>query len=441
MSSLRTRLLAAATVVLTVFVGVTGAALIEANQERALLAQEDRMQGLVYSLLGAADVGPAGEIVLPEGALTEPRLLNPASGLEARIFDDRNTQVWRSPSALAIPVSPTPLPVGQARFTTPATREEQFRLDYAVLWYGEGDTPFRFTFQVSEAAEGFFLSEAGFARRLWLWLLVPAGILVLAQLAVLSWALRPLRRMEAEVNALEEGIKDRLDPGYPAELEPLQRALNALLAAEQDRRQRYSDALGDLSHSLKTPLAAARTLLANPALDRIAVGEHLDRMDRIIRYHLGRAVARAAGALKAPQPVAPVIRRLGGTLAKVHVAKHLKLAYAFAADCHARIDEDALFELLGNLFDNACKWARHEVCIALVCDGDNTFVTIDDDGPGFPDEDLSHWLERGARADQRQDGQGFGLSVAYDILRSVGGGLELARSPAGGARVRVRLPG
>lgn len=441
MNSLRTRLLAAATVVLTVFVGVTGAALIEANRERAILAQEERMQGLVYALLGAADVGPAGEIVLPDEALTDPRLLTPASGLEARIFDGRNVQVWRSPSALALPVSPAPLPVGQARFATPPARESQFRLDYAVLWYGEGDTPFRFTFQVSEAAEAFFLSEAGFARRLWLWLLVPAGILVVAQLTVLAWALRPLRRMEAGLKALEAGQKDRLDPGYPKELEPLRRALNALLAAEQGRRQRYSDALANLSHSLKTPLAAARTLIGNPRLDRAALGDHVERMDRIIRYHLGRAAAGAPGGLQAPQPVAPVLRRLGDTLAKVYAAKDLELALALDTGCRARLGEDALFELLGNLLDNACKWARAEVRVAVACEQGDTMVTIDDDGPGFPDDDLPRWLNRGARADQQRDGQGIGLSVAYEILRSAGGDLDLARSPAGGARVRVRLPG
>ena len=272
-------------------------------------------------------------------------------------------------------------------------------------------------------------------------MLVPAGTLLLAQLGVLAWALRPLRRMEAEVKALEGGRQERLGTGYPQELKPLQRALNAFLAAEKGRRQRYSDALGDLSHSLKTPLAAARSLLANPGLDRTAVGEHLDRMDRIIRYQLGRAAAGAPGALQAPQPVAPVIRRLGSTLAKVHVAKGLNLHYALDDDCAARIGEDALFELLGNLFDNACKWARSEVRIALACKDGDTLITIDDDGPGFPDADLGRWLTRGARADQRQEGQGIGLTVANDILGAVGGSLELERSPARGARVRIRLSG
>lgn len=440
MNSLRTRLLTAASLVLTVFVAVTGAALIQANRERALLAQQQRMEGLVYSLLGAADVGPEGDVVLPAEALTEARFLQPASGLAARIFDGHGNLVWRSRSALMVPVPPAPLKVGESQFVAPENRDGQFRLDYAIRWYSDEDASYRFNFQVTEAADAFFISETGFARRLWLWLLLPAVILLIAQLGVLTWALRPLRHMAVEVKALEAGRKERVDAEYPRELKPLQRALNALLTAEEVRRQRYTDALADLSHSLKTPLAAVRTLLDKPSLERAAIDEHLGRMDRIIRYQLGRAAAGAPGALQAPHPVAPVVRRLGNTLAKVHAAKRLRIDYELDDACTARIGEDALFESLGNLLDNACKWGDKQVRITLHCGNSDAIITVDDDGPGFPDADLERWTVRGARADQRREGQGIGLTVANDIIRASGGRLELARSPAGGARVRVRLP-
>ena len=440
MISLRTRLLAAASVVLAVFVAVTGVALIEANCERAQLAQRERMQGLVYGLLGAADVGPSGELSLAAEVLAEPRFRQPASGLEAAVFDAGGGLVWQSPSMLEHPTPPDALPVGKWRFRPPAADTGHFRLDYAVRWYNEQDTAFRFVLRVREEGDAFFVAEAGFARRLWFWLLLPATVLLLAQLAVLAWALRPLRVMEHELKALEAGRQDRLLGAYPKELGPLRNAFNAMLTTEERRRQRFSDALADLSHSLKTPLAAARALVAKDSAAQEPIDEHLDRMDSIIRFQLARAAMEAPGLLAAPLAVESVIRRLGATLLKVHAERGIALEYELASGCTARIGEDALFELLGNLLDNACKWARHRVAIAVNCDGSGTRITIDDDGPGFPEDDLARWIERGARADQQLEGQGIGLAVASDILRAAGGRLALQRSPSDGARVVIHLP-
>lgn len=440
MNSLRARLLAAATLTLTVFVAVTGVALIEANRERALLAQQERMQGLVYGLLGAADVNPSGEFSLAVETLAEPRLLRPASGLEATVFDDSGTPVWRSPSSFAAASLTIPPAVGDARFEAPETAEGRFTLDYGVRWYSDDNAAFRYTIRVSDDAAAFFVAERAFAQRLWLWLLVPSAALLLAQLAILAWALRPLRRMEREVSGLQTGHQQRLGGGYPRELKPLRDSLNALLDAERSRRRRYSDALGDLSHSLKTPLAAARSFLAQTNVKPDAVAGQLDRMNRIIRYQLARAAAQAPGIMQPPVTVLPVARRLCDTLSRVYPARALHLTQEPGHDCTARIEEDALFELLGNLLDNACKWARRDVRVTIACHNDHTRIDVDDDGPGFPDTEVARWLARGARADQQHEGQGLGLAVCHDVLRSVGGELALEKSPAGGARVIVRLP-
>jgi len=440
MTSLRTRLLAAASVVLALFVVITGFALAEANRERAVLAQLERMRGLVYALLGAAEVDDTGAMTVIPEILGEPRFVQPASGLEAVVFDARGHAVWHSPSALGPPLESAALPVDEWRFTRAESGKERFALGYGVRWY-IGDQVFRFTLQVSEDAGDFFGAEAAFERRLWLWLGVPTVMLLLLQLAVVTWAIRPLRHMAEEVRALERSEQQRVTGRYPRELMPLKGALNTLLSAEQTRVRRHRDALEDLAHSLKTPLAATQVLTGRIVADqRQPIQEQLERMDDIIRYQLTRAAAKVTTGLHPAVSVAPVAQRLRDTMAKVHAQKELTLRIDGDPACTARIDEDALFEVVGNLMDNACKWARREVVVAVACNEGGTRIQVDDDGPGFPDTDLAQWLERGTRADRRQAGQGLGLSVAYDILRAAGGNLELSRSPSGGARVSLVLP-
>ena len=440
MISLRGRLLAASTTVIAVFVAVTGFALISANHERALIAQQERMKGLVYGLLGATDIGAEGELELFGEGRVDPRFAQPLSGLDAAIYGEAGELLWQSLSAGSDDGPPLRLGVDQWRFVPAQAADDRFVLGYGVRWY-DADRALLLTFEVTEDATVFFAEKAAFAQRLWLWLLIPSGLLLLLQLAVLSWALGPLRHMARELRSLEQGRQQALGGAYPQEIAPLARAVNALLQAEQTRRQRFQNALGDLSHSLKTPLAAARALLEKSSPDASGeTAEQLERMERIIRFQLARATARAPAAFLPPIPATPVIGRLCRTLGKVHADRRIRLRCDEASACTARIGEDELFEVVGNLLDNACKWAAATVEITLDCADGTTRILIDDDGPGFPDTDLARWLERGARADQHREGQGLGMASAQDILQAAGGRLSLDRSPLGGARILIRIP-
>lgn len=439
MISLRMRLLATASLVLAVFGAITAAGLTEANRDRALQAQEDQLRGLIYALLGATDLTVDGSLYVSTETLADPRFRQQGSGLAALIADPEGHTVWRSPSLLPIDPPLQLAPVGEWQFMPANSSQDAFNLAYGIRWLDEDDVAYRFTVVVAEHAAPFFTEQDAFIRQLWLWLSIPVGGLLLAQLAVLAWALRPLKRLEREVETLEAGHQVRVEGTYPGELKPLQRALNSLLDAEGSRRQRYSDALGDLSHSLKTPLAAARTLLSRKPLEAALVDEQLGQMERTIGFQLRRTTAPAS-LLSPPIEVGPVLERLTGTLKRVHEDKGLAIHLDAPTTCAARMDEDALFESLGNLLDNACKWARSAVHTTLSCDSQGSVVVIEDDGPGFPDTDLATWLERGARADAQLEGQGIGLAVSQDILRSAGGALHLARAAGGGARVEVRLP-
>ncbi|MDX1345506.1 MAG: ATP-binding protein, partial [Sedimenticolaceae bacterium] len=312
-------------------------------------------------------------------------------------------------------------------------------MGFGFRWLAESGGQ-QFTIQVDETMDNFAERKRAFQRKLWSWLLVPAGLLLLIQLAVLAWVMRPLKLLANEIRELEQGRGDQVDGRYPKELHPLQAALNTLLRQERTRRERYRQALDDLAHSLKTPLAVIRNLVheKNTEADR-EVSEQALRMQEIISRQLGRAAGQSRALLAAPvevlEPLGAVIR----SLQKVYVDKGLEFRVDLENDLAVRIDRADLLDVLGNLLDNACKWARRQVEVTgLEMDG-FVEIRISDDGPGFP-EDAARMLERGLRADSKQEGQGLGLALVREIVTAAGGSIELVDRHGEGACVRLLLP-
>jgi two-component system sensor histidine kinase PhoQ len=218
--------------------------------------------------------------------------------------------------------------------------------------------------------------------------------------------------------------------------------LNALLDNAESHLARYRNALGDLAHSLKTPLAVLRGALDTPTPDeetKAAMREQIERMNRIVEYQLKRAAASGRSHLTPPVSVAEKTRQLVSALNKVYADK--------AIDCRAEIDPDLIFhgdegdllEILGNLADNAFKWSRRRVQLDARRAGDGRLeLRVDDDGPGIPAEVAERLLERGERADPSVPGHGLGLAIVNSIVRAYGGRLILESSPLGGAAIIVR---
>lgn len=449
--SLHARLLIAATLVLTAFLGLTGLALDRAFQASAQTAVRDRLQGYVYVLLAAADIGPDGVLELPV-TLPDARFSTPASGLYAEVTANRGPMRWRSRSAigLAAPL-PTQLPPGQWRFLRirSAAGEPLFALGFGVSWEG-GHGARDYTFAVAENLAGFRAQVARFRRSLWGWLAAAAAVLLAAQGAILHWGLAPLRRVTRDLAAIEEGRRERLEGRYPRELRGLTGNLNSLIAGERRQRARYRDALADLAHSLKTPLAVLRGALSGAGTSaeerRASALEAAARMNQIIDYQLQRAAASGRSTLMAPVDVARAARRVAGGLAKVYQDKGVSWdVYIDDGVCFYG-DEGDLMELLGNLADNAFKWCRQRVQIRaqalLPTSGRRAGLRlrIEDDGPGIAAEAHARVLQRGERADSAVGGQGIGLAVVADIVRAYDGRLELGASALGGAAVEVTLP-
>ncbi len=234
----------------------------------------------------------------------------------------------------------------------------------------------------------------------------------------------------------------------PRELTGLAANLNALLTSERQRVERYRNTLGNLAHSLKTPLAVMRSgaTLPDPQARQRLLDEQIDRMDEIVQHQLKRAAATGASVVgQSAVDVRPMLAELRSTLLKVYGGKDLLIEIDCPPSAQFAGDRGDLFELLGNLCDNACKWCRSRVRVRVerlagAAQAARLRISVEDDGVGVAEQDRQRILERGMRADEEVPGQGLGLAMVKEIVALYEGTLAIESSPLGGARIAVLLP-
>jgi two-component system sensor histidine kinase PhoQ len=443
MRSLNARVTVGGAIVLAVFIALSAFALERAFRDSARSSRQERLLAQVYLLMAAAEVDPQGKLTLANGP-SEPRLDQPASGLYASIVDGSGQLVWRSRSTLSVDAPPGPtLSAGERRFEESEADGGFFIESFGVTWATSGGS-YPFTFSVAEDLKPYRDQLAVYRHSLWTWLGIMAALLLGAQWATLRWGLRPLRRVADELTRLEKGEQGQLAGDYPAEIRRLTDNLNTLLAHERARQKRYRDALADLAHSLKTPLALMRSAIGEAGSDTKSaqtLDEQVDRMDRIVAYQLQRAAASGRSELLTPQPLRPAVERICAALGKVYADKRVTVECKIDSTLAFRGDEGDLTEMLGNVLDNAFKWARARIRVSAANTHDRLRIEVEDDGPGISEGAATRVLERGTRADQSVPGHGIGLAVTRDIVQAYEGRIEIDRGDLGGARVTLTLPG
>ncbi len=424
--------------------GLTGLVLDEAFQNNVRQAQRDNLRTQVYSLLAAAELDENNQLQLPV-EVTEPRLNLAESSLVARVLNSKGKPVWSSLSAqtISLPVVTQTEP-GKFRFSVFSHDKQHYTLvNFATRWLTDKEEA-AFTFQVAQNNRIAEDQITLFRHNLWGWLAGVSLVLLLGQFLILRWGLKPLRQLASDVLKIEQNKKQRLDGRYAKEIEPLTNNLNALLDSAEQQLVRYRDALGNMAHSLKTPIAVLKGIL-NKAESQIERSEketaleQIKTINTIVEYQLQRAATVGKAQLKEACRIKPIAEKISNTLKKVYQEKQVKLVLAIDDDIRMPIDEGDLYELLGNLLENAFKWCQHQVSIKAVKENNKTLVTIEDDGPGISDEIQEKVLKRGQRADETTPGHGLGLAMVNDMLLLYQGSMQISRSPLGGAMITITL--
>lgn len=437
MFSLRLRLLLATSLTLAFFLAFGGLSLNRAFEASARQAQMERMQAISYALLGGAEPNEYDELSFANDKLPDTRLQQPQSGLEAALFGDSAGLLWGSPSLGDDIPTPATQPVGEWRFEKIAQR---FVLLFGLSYASDAGAVRHYTLMLAENSAQYESQIQAYRRTLYTWLGGGAAALLLLQGAVMRWSLRPLRRLVRELGEIERGERERIESQYPSELQPLTEGLNAMIVNERSQQGRYRNALGDLAHSLKTPLAVLHGIAERPQVadQQPLLAEQVARMDHIVQHQLKRAATMGSRTLAEPSALRPLVEKITGALLKVYHPRQISFEIHIAASLRLRANAGDLYELMGNLLDNACKYGKNRVRVSARRDQREVILSVEDDGAGFPTE-TSHLLERGIRADTRLEGQGLGLGAVKDIVDAYQGQITLERSALGGGKVSLRF--
>ena len=444
--SLRARVVLWVSVALVVLFAATGVVLDIAFRNSMDEARRELLEAQVIGLIASVD-DEGGELSLSSEAL-DAQFEVANSGLYGALYSDDGRAVWQSLSLLGRDFPVDYLAVaGEERFErldVPGFPPLESFLK-AITWGFANGRSADYTFAVALSLEPYFERQAAFRRILIGWFLGITLTMLIVLSGLLTFVLLPLRRLERQVREVEAGERVKLTGRYPSEIVGLADNLNTLIDTERRRLARYRNTLDDLAHSLKTPLAAMRTLLTEqrtraPYAAQETLERELDRMDQRVSYQLKRARATGAtGFGTEPVAVAPIVEDLKQTLDKVYRDKRVACRVDVAPGAVFRGDPGDLTEILGNLMDNGYKYCKSQVGVTARSTPDKLVVTVGDDGRGVTTEEAESLFRRGKRADESVPGQGIGLAVVRETVELYRGTLDVGRSALGGAELRVEL--
>jgi signal transduction histidine kinase len=276
-------------------------------------------------------------------------------------------------------------------------------------------------------------------------------VLLLTTIFQVRFGLAPLKRISDAIADIRSGRAERLEGEFPVEIAPLARETNALIDANREIVERARTHVGNLAHAIKTPLSVivneAAAHIADPFATKVL--EQADVMRDQVAHHLERArIAARLTIIGTVTEVAPAIEALRRTMEKIHRDRGTVIEVKADAQAKFRGERQDLEEMVGNLVDNACKWATSQVFIEVLVErpvapgaGPVLRIIVDDDGRGLSAAERAQVSRRGQRLDESKPGFGLGLSIVVDLAALYGGSLSLGSAPIGGLRAELVLPG
>lgn len=443
--SLRVRLLASAALWVVIALALAGVglqALFESYVERQMVG---RLVLALDHMAANLEITPDGDPVL-RTLVPDPLFQRPLSGMYWQIespqgLELRSRSLWDEVIRVRNPSSRDDGLIHIHRALGPGN--QRLLVVERVITIPEAPYPFRLL--VGRDEGGLRRLFGGFTQTIAFSLGLLALGIMMAVWGQVTFGLTPFRRLRVALSRIRGGARATLEGRYPTEVQPLVDDLNALLVHNSEMIESARTRAGNLAHALKTPLA----IIANEAEALEERGDpegaallrqQVEAMRRHIEHHLARARAQAASEVRTLRtPVTPSIERLLRVMQRLH-DHHFDLDLDDPPDFRGH--QDTLEEMLGNLVDNACKWTRHRILIRAEEDAEgNLLLSVEDDGPGIPEDRVAEVLRRGMRLDESKPGSGLGLSIVDDLTKASGGSLTLDRSPdLGGLRAVMVLP-
>ena len=453
--SINTRMLIAAGFVLAGFLSITGITLERTYRVSAEDALKERMMIHLSVLIASLDENEQGDIRMIY-ELPEPRFFMPGSGLYAKIIKNNGEIPWSSPSMIGMEIaSHDSYSRGDQKFEhiVSAAGDPLLSLSIGLTW-GEHDTSNEgYTFVVIEDLRRINQQINDFRHNLWISLGGVTIVLLVMLTLILRWGLTPLRKAAKQIGEIEAGMHKEVEGVYPKELSGLTNNINALIRINSEHKARYTASLGDLAHSLKTPLAVLQGAIESPdtSIDslRKTTEEQIERMDQIVQYQLQRAATSGRTALMAPIDPERIANKVISALDKVYADKHVQGNLDISSPLELHIEEGDLMELLGNLVDNGYKWCKSRVDVTLSVENNKQqhnkkallLIEVADDGPGISQALSEKVIQRGwRRSEEAITGHGLGLSLVSDIVSLYDGELKIKQSSLGGALIQIYLP-
>ncbi|MFK8010946.1 MAG: ATP-binding protein [Marinicellaceae bacterium] len=445
--SLTNRLLTTATLALILALSLIGVVMDRAFQEKTLDLVKERLEGYVFALITVIETDENDQLIVND-ILPIPKLTQPVSGIYAQISSENFN--WQSVSMFGVELpNPDNLEINQTTFNAPLKYQnnDYFRMTRGLVFETEtGDIPF--VISVTENAKNYFRELAEFEETLWVWLLFTSIILLGVQGLIMNWSLRPLKRLTENLADLEQGKIDKVNDDYPPELAGLTTNLNRLLENERGNLDRQRKTLGDLAHSLKTPLAIMHSdLESEEHANKSLLNEQVKNMNDIVEYQLKRAAVAGHRTFTVGIPVIDKLEQIIRTLNKFYRNKNVKTHLQVAPGAEFFGEHGDLMELLGNLLENAFKWCDQHISVTIktltLSNRKRTglIIEIADDGPGISKNKRKELLGRGVRGDEKVKGHGIGLSIVNDIVESYQGQIDIQyHDMLKGAHFIITLP-
>ena len=453
-TSINSRIITGVVAVVSMFMILTAYTLGKAYSDNTYSALEERLTGQVYLLMVERQLIPTQIRELPL-ALSVDMIQTDNSLLSGYVTQADGTILWQSDANKNNFLPPLLKKANAEHYHYQHGKKifqhyningrDYISLSIAIFWDYQ-NKKFPLIYHVTNDLSHLQQQIRNYKLSLWSKLLFMSVTLLVTLIVILRWGLQPLREVEQEIKSIEQGKQELVQNLYPDELTPLTHNINQLIQFERQQQLRYRNALGDLAHSLKTPLAIMtnQEFNKNKPADYIeGINKTIHQMNSIVEYQLQRAATASPSPHIQYLKLYPIVQILIKSMKKIYQDKQIVFKLDINEDIQFKIDEGDFMEVLGNLIDNACKWCQNQVNISI-SGNENKFnnrltMIIMDNGPGIDPGMIKHISKRGIRADQLTPGHGVGLAIVKDIVDVYKGKINFSPSAIGGLEVTIRF--